>query len=193
MKRIFIIFACMLTISVYAQKVSLDRIESDGKHQIMTSSKDFSIEGAKYSFCMKVFEGFYTTDWCLLISSYNYISDHAEVLLKLGNGELMYLPCNNVNKGKVSTPGYGIPIGTITYITPSKEVDYYSSLYALSTEQIDKIAMYGIRKIRISTGTAYRDKEFPGNSLGKFLVKCCKKIQERLDNPQKKKSLYDDF
>lgn len=183
----------MQAISVYAQKVSVDQIESDGRHQIMTTSKVFSIDGTKYSFCMKIFEDAYYTDWCLLISSFYNIPSSTEVLLKLGNGDLMYLPCNNVHVGKVTMPGYGITIGSITSISPSREVDYYSSIYELSPEKIDKIAEYGIKKIRISTGTKYCDKEFSGNPLGKFLVKCRKIIQERLDAPLKKKSLFDDF
>ena len=193
MKRILVLFTCMLAIPIYAQKVSVDRIESDGRHQIMTTSKDFYIDDAKYSFSMKIYEGAYSSDWCLLISSFYYIPESAEVLLKLGNGDLMYLPCNNVHVGNVTMPGYGVTIGSITSISPSRDVDYYSSIYELSPEKIDKIAEYGIKKIRISTGTKFRDKEFSGNPLGKFLVKCRKKIQERLDNPLEKKSLFDDF
>lgn len=193
MRRILVLFACILATSVYAQKVSVDRIESDGRHQIMTTSKNFTIDGAKYSFSMKIYEGGYSTDWCLLISSFYYIPESAEVLLKLGNGDLMYLPCNNVNVGNVTMPGYGVTIGGYTSISPSRDVDYYSSIYELSPEKIDKIAEHGIKKIRISTGTTFRDKEFSGNPLGKFLVKCRKKIQERLDNPQRKKNLFDDF
>ena len=193
MRKLILLLMLCTVLDLSAQKISLDRIENDGRHQIMTTSKDYSIDGAKYSVSMKVFEGAYSTDWCLLISSFYYIPNSAEVLLKLGNGDLIYLPCNNVNVSKITSPSYGIPIGSITYISPSKEVDYYSSIYELSPEKIDKIAEHGIRKIRISSGTSYRDKEFSGNSLGKFIVKCRKKIQERLDNPLKEKGLFDDF
>ena len=193
MKRLVVLFACIVATSVYAQKISVDRIEEDGRHQIMTTSKEFSIDGAKYNFGMKIYEGIFSTDWCLLISSFNYISESTEVLLKLGNGELIYLPCNNVHTGNVTMPGYGVTIGNYTSISPSRSVEYYSSIYELTPEKIDKIAEYGIKKIRISTGTEYRDKEFSGNPLGKFLVKCRKSIQERLDESQKKKGLFEDF
>lgn len=194
MKRLFLLFAWAFCASVVdAQKISVDRIESDGKHQIMTETKDYSIDGAKYSFGMKVFEGEYSKVWCLLISSYYYIPDVAEVLLKLGNGETIYLSCNYVNVGKVTMPGYGFTIGNYTSISPSRDVDYYSSIYDITPEEIDKIEEHGIKKIRISNGTSYRDKEFHGNSLGKYLVKCRKKIRERLDNPLKRKGLFDDF
>lgn len=193
MRILAFLFTYILATSVYAQKVSTDRIESDGRHQIMTTSKCFSIDGVRYKFCMKIFEGTYSSDWCLLISSFHYIPESAEVLLKLGNGDIMYLPCNNVNVGNVTIPGYGITIGGITSISPSSDVKYYSSLYELSLEKINEIAKYGIKKIRISTGTTFRDKEFSRNSLGKFLVKCHKNIQERLDNPLERKGLFDDF
>ncbi len=193
MRKILITLFCFLAISAYSQKVSVDRIESDGRHQIMTSSKKYSIDGTKYSFTLKVYEDINDIDWCILISSFSYIPSSAEVLLKLGNDELIYLPCNNVNVGKVTTPGYGVPIGNMTYISPSKDVDYYSSIYSIKPSELDAIAEYGIKKIRISTGNAYRDKEFSGNSLGKFLKKCRKRIQERLNNPLKQKGLFDDF
>lgn len=103
------------------------------------------------------------------------------------------MPCKNVSVGKVSSLGYVIPIGGITYISPSQQVDYYSSIYELSPEQMDIIANNGIKKIRISSGMKYRDKEFINNSLGKFLMKCRMNIQERIDNPLKKKDVFDDF
>lgn len=193
MRLIGFICALAVCMNMSAQKISVDRIENDGRHQIMTSSKDYSIDGAKYSISMKVYESSYRTDWCLLISSFYYIPSSAEVLLRLGNDELIYLQCNNVRVGQVTTPGYGIPIGSITYISPSKEVDYYSSIYELKPSDLDKIEEYGIKKIRISSGTSYRDKEFSSNTLGKFLKKCRRKIQERLDNPLEKKGLFDDF
>lgn len=193
MRRIFVLFICMLALSAKAQKVDLDRIESDGRHQIMTTSRDFYIDDAKYSFTMKIYEGSYSTDWILLISSYYYIPSSAEVLLKLGNGDLMYLPCNNVRVGSVTKPGHGTVIGNFIFTSPTRDIDYYTSVYELTPEMMDKIAEFGIKKIRISTGEKYRDEVFRGNPLGKFIVKCRKNIQERLDNPPKKKNLYDDF
>ena len=194
MRRIFVLFICMLALSANAQKVEVDRIENDGRHQIMTTSRDFYIDDAEYRFTMKIYESTKGIDWHLLISSFSYIPSSAEVLLKLGNGEMMYLPCNNVTTGSVTKPGYGVSIiRGFTEIYPSREKEYYSSIYNLTPEMMDKIAEFGIKKIRISTGVKYRDEIFRGNPLGKFIVRCRKNIQERLDNPPKKKNLYDDF
>lgn len=194
MRRIFVLFICMLALSAHSQKVDVDRIESDGRHQIMTTSRDFYVDDAEYRFTMKIYESAKGLDWHLLISSFSYIPSSAEVLLKLGNGDLMYLPCNNVTTGSVTKPGYGVSIiRGFTEIYPSREKEYYSSIYDLTPEMMDKIAEFGIKKIRISTGVKYRDEVFRGNPLGKFIVRCRKNIQERLDNPPKKKNLYDDF
>lgn len=194
MNKVFVLFICMLALSARAQKVDLDRIENDGRHQIMTTSRDFYIDDAEYRFTMKIYESPKGVDWHLLISSFSYIPFSAEVLLKLGNGDLIYLPCKNVTTGSVTKPGYGISIiRGLTTIYPSKEKEYYSSIYDLTLEKLDKIAEFGIKKIRISTGEKYRDEVFRGNPLGKFIVRCRKNIQERLDNPPKKKNLYDDF
>ena len=143
---------------------------------------------------MKVFESSFSKEWFLLISSFLYISDYTNVLLKLGNGDIVYLPVNNVHVGKLTTmPSYGVTIGSITFYSPTKEADYYSSVYGLSTDDLDKIENHKIVKIRFSDGTDFRDKEFESNSLGKFLRKCHKNIQKRIDNSLKEKSIHDGF
>lgn len=197
MKKIFVLFICMLALSAKAQKVDIDRIESDGRHQIMTTSRDFYVDDVEYRFTMKIYESSKGVDWHLLISSFSYIPSSVEVLLKLGNGELMQLPCSNVITGSVTKPGHATTffhsVFGFTEVYPSKEKTYYSSIYDFTPEMMDKIAEFGIKKIRISTGVKYRDEVFRGNPLGKFIVRCRKNIQERLDNPPKKKNLYDDF
>lgn len=194
MKRLLTVSLLLIcAINLFAQKISVDRIESDGKHQIMTASKSYSVQGTDYSFCMKVYEYSEQKDWLLLVSSFSYIPMASELLIKLGNDELLYLPVNNVHIGKVTKPGYGYTIGNITTMTPSADVDYYSSVYELTPENINKIDSLGIKKIRISNGTSYKDKTFEYNSLGKFLGKCYKNILKRLENPLKKKGLFDDF
>lgn len=179
---------------IYSQKISLDRMEEDGRHQIMTESKDYNIGGAKYRICMKIYETPYEKNWCLLIGSLSYISKYsARILLKLDDGDIIDLPVNNVNIGKVTLPSYGVTIGNITSYSPSSDVDYYSSIYCLSEDDLEKIDNHRIIKIRFSDGSNYRDKEFDNNSLGNFLRKCHKNIQDRMDNPLKEKSIYDGF
>ena len=180
-------------IELNAQKIYLDRIETDGRHQIMTKAEDFIIDGDKFSFGMKVFESSFNKVWLLLISSYHYISNSTEVLLKLGNDDIIYLPVNNVNVGEVTLPSYGVTVGSITQISQPKKVNYYSSVYELCEDDMNKIDTYGIKKVRISTGVKYRDKTYSNNLLGKYITKSRKIIQDRLDNPLKSKSLFDDF
>ena len=47
MKRILLACLSLLCGIAYAQKIVLDRIEEDGLHQIMTTTKKFSIGGEK--------------------------------------------------------------------------------------------------------------------------------------------------
>lgn len=178
----------------------VDRIEEDGSRMIMTTSKDVVIDGQIFDFGIKIYKGSNSVDWCLLISSFNYISESTEVLLKLGNKEIIYLPCNNVHTGNVTMPGYGVTIGNYTSISPSRSVKYYSSIYEITPELINKIKKYGISKIRISSGTQYYDQEFSSeNRLGNFLVRCRNNIQKRLnktqgkDKFQKGSNIFDDF
>lgn len=60
MRKLILLLMLCTVLDLSAQKISLDRIENDGRHQIMTTSKDYSIDGAKYSVSMKVFE---TWEW----------------------------------------------------------------------------------------------------------------------------------
>ena len=194
MKYLFILTSLLcFHFTLYAQKICVDRMESDGSHQIMTDSKKYKIDDAEYSICLKVYETRNTLDWCLVLSSFYYIPRQSEVLLKLGNDSIIYLPVNNVHVGKVTLPGSSYVIGSVVSSFPSTEADYYSSLYALNESDLDNIEKNGIKKIRVSNGVKYRDKDFPSNSLGKFLTKSRRNIIERLNNPLKKKSLFDDF
>lgn len=192
-KVILLILLTMFTFEVNAQKISVDRIENDGKHQIMTKSKEYSIDGAKYSFCIKVYESSSGKDWLLVVSSYIYIPSSSEILLKLGNDEVLYLPVNNVRVAKVTMPGYGYNIGSITTFSPSTEVNYYTSVYVLSDIKMDKMDAHGITKIRISDGSKYRDETFSTNTFGRFLTKCRRNIVKRLNEPIQQKGLFEDF
>lgn len=195
MKKLFLLIITLVysLMILNAQKISVDRIEDDGSHQIMTNTMDFYVGGRIYSFGMKVFETTHSNNWLLLISSKFKISNDSKVLFKLGNDEILYLPVNNVHIGKISKPAYGVTIGNITTFHPETEIEYYSSVYELSETDMDKIDTHGIKKIRISNGAEIRDKTYTNNPLGKFLMRCRKNIKKRLENPLTPTNLFDGF
>lgn len=155
-----------VTLCTNAQRVSVSRMESDGRWQIMTSGKDVYMNGAKYSICLKAYIKNGKTDYCLLISSFYTIPNNAEVLVKLGNGETLYFPINNLNVGDINS-SY-IAGNTIVPISNK----YYSSIYDISLEQLLKIRSFGILKMRITGGSSYREKIWRRDKLGKFLDRC---------------------
>ena len=175
MKKLLVFLCVLCTVTTYAQSISVDRIESDGRHQIMTSTKDYKIGGIKYSFGLKIYEDRYDTDWLLLVSSFNTIPDNTIILMKLKNGDVIELPVNNVHTGDITLPGYVYNIGKIGYVSPSSSATYY----------------------RIGNNLQFVDKEWSNNALGKYLTKCRKKILERLEKSKKKnkksQSFYEDF
>ncbi len=198
MKQLIFTFLCLISgLSISAQSISVDRIESDGKHQIMTSTKDYKIEGIKYSIGLKIYEDRYDIDWLLLVSSFNPIPDNTVILLKLRDGQVIELPVNNVHIGDVTSPSYVLNIGSVGYVTPSTSAKYYSSVYVISPADLIRIENHGIEKIRIGNNIQFVDKEWSDNSLGKYLTKCRKKILERLEKSKNKskesRSFYDDF
>ena len=165
----------LLSVScVFAQKIYVDRIETDGRRQVMATTKEYSVDDKDFNFCLK----------------------ESVLLLKLWNEAILRLNVNNVNIGTLTEPAYAITIGSITTIYPSKDVNYYYSVYELTPEEIEYMGKYGIKKIRIANGEKVWDKDFRFDSLGAYLSRSYKKILKQLETPikkDKKKSLFDGF
>lgn len=159
---------------------------------------------------MKVFEGSDRRDWLLLVSSYAPMSMESVLLLKLWNEAILRLNVNNIKVDTETKPAYAATIGSmtttigsmtatigsITTIHPSKDVNYYYSVYELTPEEIEYMGKYGIKKIRIANGEKVWDKDFRFDSLGAYLSRSYKKILKQLETPikkDKKKSLFDGF
>lgn len=197
MKIITSFILSFVCISCFSQSISTDRMETDGRHQLMTSTKDYSIGGNTYSIGMKIYEDTYTTDWLLLVSSFNCITDDTVILFKLNNGQTIVLPVNNVHTGPIQSSGYVYNIGNIGVVSPGSSKTYYSSVYELYQEDLDSIEVHGIAKMRIGNDIVYNDKEWKNNSLGKYISKCRTVIQKRRQKQstraKKRGSVFDDF
>ena len=211
MKHIFCISLLLLSVScVFAQKIYVDRIETDGRRQVIATTKEYSVDDKDFKFCLKVFEGSDRRDWLLLVSSYAPMSMESVLLLKLWNEAILRLNVNNIKVDTETKPAYAATIGSmtttigsmtatigsITTIYPSKDVNYYYSVYELTPEEIEYMGKYGIKKIRIANGEKVWDKDFRFDSLGAYLSRSYKKILKQLETPikkDKKKSLFDGF
>lgn len=201
----------LLSVScVFAQKIYVDRIETDGRRQVIATTKEYSVDDKDFNFCLKVFEGSDRRDWLLLVSSYAPMSMESVLLLKLWNEAILRLNVNNIKVDTITKPAYAATIGSmtttigsmtatigsITTIHPSKDVNYYYSVYELTPEEIEYMGKYGIKKIRIANGEKVWDKDFRFDSLGAYLSRSYKKILKQLETPikkDKKKSLFDGF
>lgn len=195
---------------VFAQKIYVDRIETDGRRQVMATTNEYSVDDKDFKFCLKVFDGSDRRDWLLLVSSYAPMSMESVLLLKLWNEAILRLNVNNIKVDTETKPAYAVTIGSmtttigsrtatigsITTIHPSKDVNYYYSVYELTPEEIEYMGKYGIKKIRIANGEKVWDKDFRFDSLGAYLSRSYKKILKQLETPikkDKKKSLFDGF
>lgn len=196
--------------SVFAQKIYVDRIETDGRRQVMATTKEYFVDDKDFKFCLKVFEGSDRRDWLLLVSSYAPMSMESVLLLKLWNEAILRLNVNNIKVDTETKPAYAATIGSmtttigsmtatigsITTIHPSKDVNYYYSVYELTPEEIEYMGKYGIKKIRIANGEKVWDKDFRFDSLGVYLSRSYKKILKQLETPikkDKKKNVFDGF
>lgn len=191
----------LLSVScVFAQKIYVDRIETDGRRQVMATTKEYSVDDKDFNFCLKVFESSDRRDWLLLVSSYAPMSMESVLLLKLWNEAILRLNVNNIKVDTETKPAYAATIGSmtttigsmtatigsITTIHPSKDVNYYYSVYELTPEEIEYMGKYGIKKIRIANGEKVWDKDFKFDSLGAYLSRGYKKILKQLETPIKK-------
>lgn len=201
----------LLSVScVFAQKIYVDSIDTDGRRQVMATTKEYSVQDEDFKFCLKVFDGSDRRDWLLLVSSYAPMSMESVLLLKLWNEAILRLNVNNIKVDTETKPAYAATIGSmtttigsmtatigsITTIHPSKDVNYYYSVYELTPEEIEYMGKYGIKKIRIANGEKVWDKDFRFDSLGAYLSRSYKKILKQLETPikkDKKKSLFDGF
>lgn len=201
----------LLSVScVFAQKIYVDRIETDGRRQVMATTKEYSVDDKDFNFCLKVFESSDRRDWLLLVSSYAPMSMESVLLLKLWNEAILRLNVNNIKVDTETKPAYAATIGSmtttigsmtatigsITTIHPSKDVNYYYSVYELTPEEIEYMGKYGIKKIRIANGENVWDKDFRFDSLGAYLSRSYKKILKQLETPikkDKKKNIFDGF
>lgn len=180
----FIIFLILLHYNCcFAQKISLDRMEDDGRRQLMSSSYKEKLDGAEYSFTIKVFQYEEYFDWGLLVSSYNYIPKNAIILLKLDNEDIINIPINSWSESKIDIPStYGY-LGTI---------NYYTALFELTENEFNLLKDHGILKIRISSRNSFNEKIWKKDKLGRFINKCRDIMTEQFTTT-KVKSIHDDF
>lgn len=196
MKHLFVIFATLfVSINSFAQLISVDRMEYDGRRQIMAESMDMLFGDAEYSISLKVYTDDYSTDWLLLVSSFYFIPDNAIVLLKLRNDEVMEFKINNLHVGSVTVPGYSSQAGSVISSSPAREQDYYSSVYVITPGEMDLIQSVGVKKIRISSTSYhdYRENSIGAFRLGVYIKTARAAIERRMSKPLKKKRIWDNF
>lgn len=179
--------------NIYDQNVNvIDRIEEDGKRQLMVEAKPFSFGRNKYRIGIKAFLSENITDWLLMVSSYHQISKESVLLIKLGNEKIIELPVNNVVVGDLTDPGYSIITGHIITHYPSTKTDYYYSIYSLSEDVISKITSCGIKKMRVYDGLKFHDRNHCG-TLNQYIIEGIKAIKEHTQGSLQRQDLHEDF
>jgi len=185
--KILLVFAftTMFSVSVYAQKISFDRIEEDGVRIIGVEKIVQKIDIATYDFSLTVFSGFRSKDYYLMISSIWKIEENCVVMVKLGNGEIVKLVAKNVTVGQLDYPNYDPIIGSssVSGVISTQKVYYYVSIYSIENDLLNKIEQYGIIKIRIAFGNTYYEKNWNYDKLGKFIKKSHNRLEEQLQKP----------
>lgn len=191
---LFSMFLVCLDFS-FAQKVVRYKCDKDGNQSVIIDDREFKIGGNKYRISLSGCQvPFKTRVYLFSCSSFSYLSSAMEILLKFDDGGIINLHNFTINTSQLTVPGSAITIGGITSFIPSKDVDYYMSSLFVGSNLISKIENHKIVKIRIFDGINFIDKEYSPNSLGKFIRKSIKLINEKLDHPQNQpQGIYDGF
>jgi hypothetical protein len=194
-KFIFLLSLIIFFNSCTTAKISWDKIKEGNIRHIGTKGMETKLDNATYGFSLTLFSRNYSKDYCLLISSLWRIEAGSAVLLKLGNNEIIKLISDNTNVGKVDWPSYKPIIGSpsTTGILTTEKVDYYVSIYSLSSEVLDKIERLGVLKIRIQFGDSYKEKSWNVDKLGKYIKGCHVLIEKQLKTDFKFKTMEDNF
>jgi hypothetical protein len=197
MKKVLLFVMTLAFLSVNAQKITVDQMETDGSHQIMTNMKNFVIEDRDYSMTLKVYETANKLDWRVTMSTFNNIPNDNIILLKLKNGQTVSLAVDSLHEETYTTNGVVYRSMYLSTVQPGVTKTYYVSESRIKAEELDSIDTYGISKIRLGNNVKYYETEWTNNPLGKHLTKCRKKIKERLQNAAEQKkdkgSIYDGF
>ncbi len=75
--------------SLLRSKIELERVEDDGRRLLMSFPFKAKLDGEKYEFRLKAYEKNGSIDWCILVTSKNYIPENAVLLLNLSNNEVV--------------------------------------------------------------------------------------------------------
>ena len=186
---LIILLALFFTISCSSVKIGRDSSVPYDSRVIITESRELKIGDAKYNFYLSLFTIYGTQNYSLGVSSLYHIKENNLLLLKLGNGETARLTTSNVTVGEVDWPMY-TPIigGTSTYgISTTQKVDYYSSLFDIDVELLNKIEKHGIIKMRIEFFSTFHEQSWKNNKFGKYITQSRKKIDEQFKKPSKPK------
>lgn len=182
MNKLFsIIILLLFTFNSQAQKVLYDIKDNLGNRQVRLKPLGQNMNGKNYKFSVKGYKLNETIDYYLVIQTYVPIPDNTSILIKLGNGEVLTIPINELKTQELLSV-YNIPIYNGVYtnnytLTEKKQLN--TILYALDKASIDKIREFGIIKLRIPTGDKkiYNEKEWYDNMLGKHIINSYDKIE----------------
>lgn len=188
MKKLFaIILAFTISTALYAQAISADRLLPNGLRSISTTGIIVDVSGGKYTFSLNAATGEDGELWGVIVGSDIFMTDNAELLMKLDNDEIILLVADHVNVSALTTPDHYTTyhIGGIseTYVEPGREKDYYVSIYKLSEEQVLLLESHDIKKMRISLGQSYLEKASGLKKLSRWLSKSAALIRDRMQKP----------
>ena len=198
MKKILLFFFSMTMSTSHAQKVVVDRMAADGRHEVQTNMKNFTIEGIDYSMALRAYESKDRLEWIFMVSSPNNIPQDMIVLFKLGNNNTIKLTVDSLREAAVTTNSVTYNYGNYGAVTrPGVTRTYYISESHMDSKNFEDIVTNGISKVRMGNNVNFIEQEWTNNPLGKFLAKCRKKITERIQTTKGSKkdngSIYDDF
>jgi hypothetical protein len=165
-------------------KIESDLIHQNGVRKIVTEPVEMEIGDAIYDFSMELNSRARSRKYFLGVGSTWKIQKNDILLLKLTNNETVKLTASLVLVEKVNIPkDVTILGGKQTGLSINRKIDYYSALFDIDANVLDRIKEQGIIKMRIEYKDTFFEQNWWSNELGKYITESRKTIDEQSKRP----------
>lgn len=155
-KVLFLILIFISATNTFAQKILVDRVEDLlGFRQVLCTAKSETLDGWKYDFGLSAWDKLNSDSdelvYTIIVVSNCPIPNEGNLVFKLDNDDI-------ISPKFLSTTDNATTIGTLT-----------RTVFTIDKTDLDKLAIHGIVKMRVSNTTSYNEKNWKKDKMGKWL------------------------
>ena len=169
MKKVLLLILFFISAAnTFAQKILIDRVDDLlGFRQVICTAKSETLDGWKYDFGLSAWDEPNSDSdelsYTIIVVSNCSIPNEGNLVFKLDNDDI-------INTKFLSTTDNGTSTDILT-----------RTVFAIDKTDLDKLATYGIVKMRVSNRTSYYEKNWKKDKMGKWLYNSYRLIQSKFN------------